>query len=916
MNGTCGFSNFLILGLLVSVFSLFVPAACSIDEDISTPDADTEAADTEMVDTVTTDTGTTDTETADTETADTETADTDTVDTASDVCEDGCIIDALCIPNGFTNPQNICQYCDSSSFPNTWSNNDGVACNDFLFCTVNDACMFSICSGEPRECSDGIWCNGVETCDDIDDACVAGQNQCAAGEVCDVLTDTCVVECAGCVVDDICYGDGQVNPVNLCFICDIDISTTDWSYNDGASCDDGAFCTLNDSCLSGACDGEPNDCDDGFFCNGQETTDDCDETVDSCSHPGNPCPDDEAYCNGLEYCSEEEAACLNTGNPCRENEQCVEEHDACCTPNSYQACGGEDNVVWFDSCGNEGALVEDCLDENGTCHNGVCGCASGWSGAGCDQCLVYVSAVTGDDSFDGRAWDSAKRTLQAGLAEAQSDQCDVWVAAGTYKPNEGLSDLTYDVRETTFQLLGGVAVYGGFLGDELHFNERDFVANPTVLSGDIGEVDLREDNVFHVVTGADNAIIDGFIITDGNAAGTGIEDSDNGGGMINVGCSPQVNNCVFENNYSWQDGAGIYNRYASPTITNCTFVDNTADDDGGAMGNTTGGAPTVIDCHFENNWAAEDGGAMSNRDTAPTISGCTFVHNWSGNDGGAVCNRRSPSIIDNCTFENNFATDDSGAVNNYASNSILNRCTFLNNKANSDGGAMQNREASSPRLTNCILINNWARSDGGAIQSRENSSLVVINAVFSKNAARDDGGALHNNDSALLLINSTLWKNTADDVGGAVANDASTITVTNSILWGNTADESSNQIYNYDETSLTEVTYSNVENGCIVPDCTSIELGNIDADPFFYDPLSGDFRLMLDSPCINAGRNDALPNDVTDLDEDGDAVEAIPLDYAENPRVVGNIVDMGAYENPDAEPVVDGGTDTGIDAGL
>ena len=37
--------------------------------------------------------------------------------------------------------------------------------------------------------------------------------------------------------------------------------------------------------------------------------------------------------------------------------------------------------------------------------------------------------------------------------------------------------------------------------------------------------------------------------------------------------------------------------------------------------------------------------------------------------------------------------------------------------------------------------------------------------------------------------------------------------------------------------------------------------GNISSDPLFMDPENGDFRLRLDSPCIDAGNPDAIYDD-------------------------------------------------------
>jgi hypothetical protein len=58
--------------------------------------------------------------------------------------------------------------------------------------------------------------------------------------------------------------------------------------------------------------------------------------------------------------------------------------------------------------------------------------------------------------------------------------------------------------------------------------------------------------------------------------------------------------------------------------------------------------------------------------------------------------------------------------------------------------------------------------------------------------------------------------------------------------------------------------------------------GNIRREPLWVNPALGDFRLQADSPCIDAGREDApgLPE----------------VDFDGRPRVSGATVDIGPFE--------------------
>ena len=144
---------------------------------------------------------------------------------------------------------------------------------------------------------------------------------------------------------------------------------------------------------------------------------------------------------------------------------------------------------------------------------------------------IYVDAsATGANV--GTSWQDAFTSLQPALAAALTGD-DIWVAAGTYKPGNN--------RAATFQLISGVEIYGGFPVGGGDFASRDPELNPTVLSGDIGTPSNNADNSYHVVTGSgtDNtALLDGFVVSDGNSNST--SPNDRGGGLYNDIGSPII----------------------------------------------------------------------------------------------------------------------------------------------------------------------------------------------------------------------------------------------------------------------------------------------------------------------------------------------------------------------------------------
>ncbi|MBI3786317.1 MAG: PD40 domain-containing protein [Deltaproteobacteria bacterium] len=67
---------------------------------------------------------------------------------------------------------------------------NGTQCDDHSFCTVNDSCLDSVCQGQPRDCSNGLFCDGAERCDEASRSCVAGTAPCPSN-ACDEANHRC-----------------------------------------------------------------------------------------------------------------------------------------------------------------------------------------------------------------------------------------------------------------------------------------------------------------------------------------------------------------------------------------------------------------------------------------------------------------------------------------------------------------------------------------------------------------------------------------------------------------------------------------------------------------------------------------------------------------------------------------------------
>ncbi|MCP4610914.1 MAG: right-handed parallel beta-helix repeat-containing protein, partial [Planctomycetes bacterium] len=509
---------------------------------------------------------------------------------------------------------------------------------------------------------------------------------------------------------------------------------------------------------------------------------------------------------------------------------------------------------------------------------------------------IYVDIDATAGSNNGLSWTDAFTDLQSALGVAISGD-EIWVAEGAYKPTTGTD------RNISFQMINGVAIYGGFTGSETTAVERDWANNVTILSGDIGTTSDNSDNSYHVFyhpigTNLDStAILDGFTITGGNTDGkstspfgggmynysssptltncTFSENSANvGGGMINSSSSPEMANCIFSANTA-QYGGGMYNEISSPAVTNCAFSGNTSILFGGGMFNEASSF-TMTNCTFSDNEASDGGGMYNNSFSSPEVINCTFSDNEATTNGGGIANFSSSPTVTNCIFSGNTATNLGGGMINTASSPEVTDCTFSGNTATTNGGGIYNGESSSPTLANCTFSQNTATTNGGGMVNN-GSSPTITNCIFFGNHANALGGGIRNYASSPTVTNCTFYGNTAA-TGGAILNGASsTPTVTNCILYGDTGTE----IYNFSSTPT--VTYCDIQGGYT-------GTGNIDADPLFVDPSNGDFHLQVSSPGIDSGDNLApgLPTN----DFEGDA------------RIMGLNVDMGVDETPYQLPIV------------
>ncbi|MGG7661850.1 T9SS type A sorting domain-containing protein [Dyadobacter sp. BHUBP1] len=237
---------------------------------------------------------------------------------------------------------------------------------------------------------------------------------------------------------------------------------------------------------------------------------------------------------------------------------------------------------------------------------------------------LYVAAGAWGE---GSGWGDALGSLSAALNAASGCPgiTEIWVKTGTYIPTGTPYNTTlFGVRHNAFYLLDNLAIYGGFAGNETTLSQRNPGLNQTILSGNLGVGD-NSDNSYHTVVSVNNgptALLDGFIIRDGNGNGVGISPSirgasipaTQGGGMVMYLSSAVISNCVITGNTAEQGGGILLaGEGISPGFRNCVFSDNSATNgSGGGVFNAYKTGATYLNCTIARNSASAQGGGVFN----------------------------------------------------------------------------------------------------------------------------------------------------------------------------------------------------------------------------------------------------------------------------------------------------------------
>jgi hypothetical protein len=212
------------------------------------------------------------------------------------------------------------------------------------------------------------------------------------------------------------------------------------------------------------------------------------------------------------------------------------------------------------------------------------------------------------------------------------------------------------------------------------------------------------------------------------------------------------------------------------------------------------------------------------------------------------------------------------------------------------------------RISHCRILDNSVSTagssalGGGIAVAETATNALVDNTVIAGNQSAHEGGGLYldENSKGIRVLNCTITGNQAPDYGSGIFAYGSDHTFNNSIIYGNTG---ASDLYLYHSGS------SWFTNSCVPSTSSGNFVNAVTNDPQLQSVPRG--MIGAGSPCRDAGAT-GLTNSITDA--------------GYRPRVIHDVVDIGAYEYqgwvltdvdgnlvlPGMEPSTESGTDFGL----
>lgn len=450
------------------------------------------------------------------------------------------------------------------------------------------------------------------------------------------------------------------------------------------------------------------------------------------------------------------------------------------------------------------------------------------------QNTFYADAARPDDSGDGTSWGTAKQTLQAAV-DAALEGDTVLAADGKY-------------------VKGGMVSPGGTLPCRLVITNAITVRslNGPAYSTIGGGMAARGTSAVRCVYMSAGSL-EGFRVDTGATFNVTLPVIDAYGGGLFVPefanvtvVSSEVIRCLAE------VGAGVY-ALGNFVMDSCVVTNNTATyKAGGVYGGTVRNSSLS-----RNNGVYQGGGLHSG-----VAINCVLVANNCGHNSASAGGGACYATLYNCSVISN--TCNSSAAGIAATDAF--DCYIYKNRVTRNDNLSAAGGSSGGFLSHCWIEGNMAVSSAGCHGGVLRNCVIFrnIGSSYSGNSTSGHAGGAY----GAAMFNCVVAYNEGTRYGGVQGGTMSNSVVLYNIVFTNGLPSNySGGTFRYSASNPLPAGEGNIEFS--------------EQSELFVGASNGNLRLRAGSPCINAGTNDGV---------------TCSYDLDARPRILGKVVDMGAYE--------------------